>query len=103
MCIRDRGQGAEILADPSPVDNPFLKLAPDWAVLPLVVLATLATIIASQAGISGAFSVSNQAVHMSLLPRLTVRHTSTEEGGQIYVPTINWLLYFCLLYTSRCV
>jgi KUP system potassium uptake protein len=91
------GQGAQILADPRTKDNPFFHLAPDWAIMPLVVLATLATVIASQSVISGAFSVSNQAVHMSLLPRLTVRHTSKHEGGQIYVPTINWLLYFGVL------
>ncbi len=91
------GQGSLILADPRAIDNPFFRLAPGWAILPLVVLATLATVIASQAVISGAFSVSHQAVHLSLLPRLAVRHTSKEEGGQIYVPTINWLLFFGVL------
>jgi len=91
------GQGAEILADPTAIDNPFFRMAPNWAVLPLVGLATLATVIASQAVISGAFSVSHQAVHMSLIPRVAVKHTSRSEGGQIYVPTINWLLYFGVL------
>ncbi|MCH8626549.1 potassium transporter Kup [Arsenicicoccus piscis] len=87
------GQGAMMLHDPSTVANPFFSLAPSWATVPLVVLATLATVIASQAVISGAFSVSRQAVRLGLLPRLTVNHTSREEGGQIYVPAINWLLF----------
>ena len=87
------GQGAMILRDPSKVDNPFFHLAPDWARIPLVVLATLATVIASQAVISGAFSVSRQASRLGLLPRLKVVHTSKEEGGQIYIASINWILY----------
>ncbi|GAA4559125.1 potassium transporter Kup [Pseudonocardia xishanensis] len=87
------GQAALILDDPRTVDNPFYLLAPGWAQLPLVVLATLATVIASQAVISGAFSVSKQAVRLGYLPRLTVRHTSERESGQIYVPAVNWLLF----------
>ncbi len=87
------GQAALILDDPSAVANPFYLLAPSWARWPLVVLATLATVIASQAVISGAFSVSRQAVRLGYLPHLTVRHTSTIEGGQIYVPALNWLLF----------
>jgi KUP system potassium uptake protein len=74
------------------VASPFYLLAPSWARIPLVVLATAATVIASQAVISGAFSVSQQAVRLGYLPRLTVRHTSASESGQIYVPTVNWLL-----------
>jgi KUP system potassium uptake protein len=86
------GQGALILHQPGAVANPFYLLAPGWAQLPLVILATAATIIASQAVISGAYSVSMQAVRLGFLPHLTVRHTSHEESGQIYVPAVNWLL-----------
>ena len=92
LAINYFGQGALILDDPSSVANPFFALAPAWAVLPLVVLATLATVIASQAVISGAYSVSRQAVRLGILPRMVVRHTSRQEGGQIYVPVINWVL-----------
>lgn len=87
------GQGAMILDDPATIANPFFHLAPSWATLPLVVLATLATVIASQAVISGAYSVSRQAVRLGLLPRLTVKHTSRREGGQIYLPVVNWILF----------
>lgn len=87
------GMGAMILSDPRTVDNPFFHLAPDWARVPVVILATLATVIASQAVISGAFSVSRQAVRANLLPRLNVVHTSKQEGGQIYIGSINWILY----------
>lgn len=91
------GQGAMILHDPATIDNPFFKLAPSWATLPLVLLATLATVIASQAVISGAYSVSRQAVRLGLFPRLSVKHTSREEGGQIYLPVVNWILFFGVL------
>jgi KUP system potassium uptake protein len=91
------GQGSLILHQPTAVANPFFLLAPGWAQLPLVVLATLATIIASQAVISGAFSVSRQAIQLGFLPQLTVRHTSERESGQIYLPAINWLLLGCVL------
>ncbi|MGL5406321.1 MAG: potassium transporter Kup [Propionibacteriaceae bacterium] len=91
------GQGAMIIADPTTIDNPFYRLAPQWATLPLVALATLATVIASQAVISGAFSVSRQATRLGLLPRLEVKHTSKTESGQIYVGTINWLLFVGIL------
>jgi KUP system potassium uptake protein len=87
------GQGALILRDPATAANPFFRLAPDALRLPLVVLATLATVIASQAVISGAYSVSRQAERLGYLPRLTVRHTSSHERGQIYVPAINWTLF----------
>lgn len=87
------GQGALILRDPSAVDNPFFRMAPDWARIPLVILATLATVIASQAVISGAYSVSRQANRLGLLPRLKIKHTSKVEGGQIYIGSINWILY----------
>ncbi len=91
------GQAAIILEDKKNVSNPFYLLAPSWARIPLVVLATLATVIASQAVISGAFSVSRQAVRLGYLPHLTVRHTSTKESGQIYVPGVNWLLFIGVL------
>jgi KUP system potassium uptake protein len=93
LIINYLGQAALILDDPSAVSNPFYLLAPSWARLPLVVLATFATVIASQAVISGAFSVSQQAVRLGFLPHLTVKHTSTRESGQIYVPAVNWLLF----------
>jgi KUP system potassium uptake protein len=86
------GQGALILTDPKAVDNPFYKLAPTWALIPMVVLATLATIIASQALISGVFSLTRQAMQMGLCPRARIISTSSDEAGQIYVPAANWLL-----------
>jgi KUP system potassium uptake protein len=86
------GQGALILRRSSSISNPFYLMAPAWAQLPLVVLATAATIIASQAVISGAYSVSRQAERLGYLPKLTIRHTSQHEGGQIYAPAINWTL-----------
>jgi KUP system potassium uptake protein len=98
------GQGALIVHQPSSVANPFYQMVPDWAQIPMVVLATLATVIASQAVISGAFSVSRQAAQLGFLPRLTIRQTSDKEGGQIYVPAINWLLFgavFILMITFR--
>jgi KUP system potassium uptake protein len=87
------GQGAMILQHPDTAANPFFHLAPDTLGVPLVVLATAATVIASQAVISGAFSVSRQAERLGYLPRLTVRHTSRQEHGQIYVPAVNWTLF----------
>ena len=86
------GQSALILRHPQAIENPFFLMAPDWARLPLVILATLATIIASQAVISGAFSVSHQAVQLGFLPRLKIMHTSAKAAGQIYVPLVNWAL-----------
>ena len=83
------GQGALVLRDPAALENPFYLLAPDMARLPLVILATMATVIASQSMISGAYSMSRQCMQMSFLPRLTVRHTSQSEEGQIYLPQIN--------------
>jgi len=87
------GQGALIPDRPESISNPFYLMAPSWARIPLVLLATFATVIASQAVISGAFSVSRQAVRLGFLPQLTVRQTSTLESGQIYVPAVNWLLF----------
>lgn len=92
------GQGALLLDNPAAAQNPFFLLAPEWARLPLVILATLATVIASQAVISGAFSVTRQAVQLGFLPRLRILHTSASAAGQIYVPLINWaLLVFVIL------
>jgi KUP system potassium uptake protein len=86
------GQGALVLKDPTAIDNPFFRLLPSWGVVPMVVLAAIATVIASQAVISGAFSLTAQAVRMGYLPRLRVVQTSGEAMGQIYMPGINWLL-----------
>lgn len=86
------GQGALLLADPEAAHNPFYSLAPGWALYPLVVLSTAATIIASQAIISGAFSLTRQAVQLGYLPRMKIVHTSPKHIGQIYIPQINWLL-----------
>jgi KUP system potassium uptake protein len=87
------GQGALLLSDPSAVANPFFNMAPDWLLIPLVGLATAATVIASQALISGAFSVTKQVVQMGFLPRLQVLHTSVKDTGQIYIPFVNWGLF----------
>ena len=83
------GQGAMVLADPGLIEQPFFSMAPGWGLIPLVVLTTAATVIASQAVISGAFSLSRQAVQLGYLPRLTVQHTSEEKIGQIYIPAVN--------------
>jgi len=87
------GQGALLLSDPEAVANPFFNMAPEWLLLPLVVLATAATVIASQALISGAFSVTKQVVQLGFLPRLQVLHTSVKDTGQIYIPFVNWGLF----------
>ena len=86
------GQGALLLADPSAVRNPFFLMAPEWAIYPLVGLATVATVIASQALISGVFSLTHQAIQLGFTPRLEVRHTSAAAHGQVYLPLINWTL-----------
>jgi len=86
------GQGALILSDASNIKNPFYLMAPEWFTLPLVILATFATIIASQACITGAFSVSRQALQMGFIPRMRIDHTSENQEGQIYLPRINWIL-----------
>jgi KUP system potassium uptake protein len=91
------GQGALVLAHPEAVDSPFFKLFPDWGLWPVVLLATAATVIASQAVISGAFSLSQQAMQLGLLPRLDIQQTSQEAIGQVYVPQINWLLMVCVI------
>ncbi|WP_434632289.1 low affinity potassium transporter Kup [Chromobacterium sp. CV08] len=91
------GQGALLMSNPAAIKNPFFLLAPDWALLPMIVLATLATVIASQAVISGAYSLTRQAILLGYCPRLEVRHTSDKEIGQIYMPFINWALLVAVL------
>jgi KUP system potassium uptake protein len=91
------GQGALVLADPAAADHPFYRLAPSWALFPLVGLSTAATVIASQAVISGSFSLTRQAVQLGYCPRMEIVHTSEEEIGQIYVPTVNWALMFATI------
>ena len=91
------GQGAMLLEHPSKVGNPFFEMAPGWALYPLIGLATCATVIASQALITAAFSVTKQAIQLGYLPRLRILHTSVKEAGQIYVPFINWALYVCIV------
>ena len=91
------GQGALLLNNPAAVKNPFFLMAPDWALMPLVGLATLATVIASQALITGAFSVTKQAIQMGYLPRLRIQHTSEHDTGQIYLPFVNWSLFVTIV------
>ena len=88
------GQGALLIAYPEAIQNPFYLLAPDWALYPLLVLSTFATVIASQAVISGAFSVTRQAIQLGYCPRMAIFHTSGDEMGQVYVPAVNWMLMF---------
>ncbi|UTI64265.1 potassium transporter Kup [Paraconexibacter antarcticus] len=91
------GQGALIIHTPSAIDNPFFLLVPQWGRVPMVLLATVATVIASQSMISGAFAVTRQAVQLGFLPRLTIRHTSEHEVGQVYVPAVNWGLFVAVV------
>jgi KUP system potassium uptake protein len=98
LMINYLGQGALLTAHPEAVSNPFFLMAPEWARLPLVVLATLATIIASQAVISGAFSVTQQAIQLGFLPRMKIVHTSASAFGQIYIPAVNWALLVLVMF-----
>ena len=91
------GQGALVLAHPEKISNPFYLLFPEWALYPMVALATMATVIASQAVITGAYSITRQAMQLGLLPRMEVRHTSESLAGQIYMPRVNWLLFVGVL------
>lgn len=91
------GQGALLLREPAMAINPFYLLAPEWALYPLVVLSTMATVIASQAVISGSFSLTQQAVQLGYLPRLRIIHTSEDERGQIYIPQLNWLMFIATI------
>jgi KUP system potassium uptake protein len=97
LIVNYLGQGALVLANPKAIENPFFLLYPDWALLPMVLLATAATVIASQAVITGAYSLTRQAIQLGLLPRLEIRHTSESLFGQIYMPRINTLLLFGVL------
>jgi KUP system potassium uptake protein len=97
LTLNHFGQGALLLQDPTAVENPFFRMAPEWALLPLVGLATLATVIASQALITGAFSVTKQAMQLGYLPRLNMRHTSVRDTGQIYLPFVNWGLFAAIV------
>ncbi|WP_164157599.1 potassium transporter Kup [Sandarakinorhabdus rubra] len=98
LMINYLGQGALLIANPAAAANPFFLMAPEWARLPLVVLATLATIIASQAVISGAFSVTMQAIQLGFLPRMKIVHTSASAFGQIYIPAVNWALLVLVMF-----
>src|ERR1700729_425721 len=96
LALNYLGQGALLIADPHAVENPFFLMFPDWALLPMVSLATVATVIASQAVITGAYSLTRQAIQLGLLPRFEIRHTSEAHSGQIYIPRINMLLLVCV-------
>jgi KUP system potassium uptake protein len=97
LAVNYLGQGVLVLADPKAIENPFFLLYPSWTLIPMVVLATAATVIASQAVITGAYSLTSQAIQLGLLPRLEVRHTSAEQAGQIYMPGVNMLLLIGVL------
>lgn len=92
LALNYLGQGALLLNNPKALENPFFLLFPEWALIPMVILATIATVIASQAVITGAYSLTQQAVQLGLFPRLDIRHTSASLAGQIYVPRVNWIL-----------
>jgi len=97
LAVNYLGQGALVFAHPKAIENPFFFLYPNWALIPMVVLATVATVIASQAVITGAYSLTSQAIQLGLLPRFEVRHTSAEQAGQIYMPRVNGLLLLGVL------
>ena len=97
LALNYMGQGALLMRDPAALENPFYRLFPSAWLIPAVVLATLATVIASQAVISGAYSMTKQAVQLGLLPRMTVQYTSAKEAGQIYMPAVNWILLVAVL------
>jgi KUP system potassium uptake protein len=97
LVLNYMGQGVLLIKDPGAVESPLFRLVPDGGLVPMVILATLATVIASQAVISGAFSVTRQAVQLGFLPMLTIKHTSRREAGQIYVPVVNWGLFVAIV------
>ena len=99
LALNYLGQGALILVKPDTAGNPFYEAIPHWGIFPMVILATLATVIASQAVITGAYSVASQAMQLGSLPRMTIRHTSSSEIGQIYVPAVNWILFVSVILT----
>jgi KUP system potassium uptake protein len=98
LVIQYFGQGALLLQRPEAIENPFFLMAPEWMLIPMVLIATAASVIASQALISGVFSLTRQAIQLGYAPRLSIIHTSREEIGQIYVPLINWILMICTLW-----
>src|SRR5438445_599405 len=91
------GQGALVIAEPKAIENPFFLMFPEWALIPMVGLATIATVIASQAVITGAYSLTRQAIQLGLMPRFEIRHTSEAHSGQIYIPRINLLLFLAVM------
>jgi KUP system potassium uptake protein len=97
LALNYLGQGALVIADPKAVENPFFLMFPEWALIPMVALATAATVIASQAVITGAYSLTRQAIQLGLLPRFEIRHTSESHSGQIYIPRINLLLFISVI------
>ncbi len=97
LALNYLGQGALVIADPAALENPFFLMFPDWALIPMVALATVATVIASQAVITGAYSLTRQAIQLGLLPRFEIRHTSEAHSGQIYIPRINLLLFIAVM------
>ena len=97
LAINYLGQGALLIADPKAIENPFFLMFPDWALIPMVALATAATVIASQAVITGAYSLTRTAIQLGLLPRFEIRHTSEAHSGQIYIPRINMLLFLAVI------
>ncbi|EMR4051337.1 potassium transporter Kup [Acinetobacter baumannii] len=97
LILNYAGQGALLLRDPAAIENPFYLLVPQWALYPMIIMATMATVIASQAVISGVFSLARQAIQLGYLPRLSIKHTSESEEGQIYVPFLNWLLLIAII------
>jgi KUP system potassium uptake protein len=97
LALNYMGQAALVIVDPKAIENPFFLMFPDWALIPMVVLATIATVIASQAVITGAYSLTRQAIQLGLLPRFEIRHTSESHSGQIYIPRINQLLLIAVL------
>ncbi|AML72346.1 potassium transporter Kup [Acinetobacter baumannii] len=97
LVLNYAGQGALLLRDPAAIENPFYLLVPQWALYPMIIMATMATVIASQAVISGVFSLTRQAIQLGYLPRLSIKHTSESEEGQIYVPFLNWLLLIAII------
>ncbi|HEY0236666.1 MAG TPA: KUP/HAK/KT family potassium transporter, partial [Afipia sp.] len=97
LALNYLGQGALVIGDPKAIENPFFLMFPDWALVPMVILATVATVIASQAVITGAYSLTRQAIQLGLLPRFEIRHTSESHAGQIFIPRINRLLLIAVV------
>src|SRR5947208_4247258 len=97
LALNYMGQGALVIADPKAIESPFFRMFPEWALIPMVTLATVATVIASQAVITGAYSLTRQAIQLGLMPRFEIRHTSEVHSGQIYIPKINLMLFLAVM------